>query len=191
MGKRLEGCRIAVLLSDGFEQVELTEPMKALREQGAMVHLVSPNKTTVQGHNHRDQADKFPVDTPLDQARPDDYQALFIPGGLFSPDALRINDRALGFVRAFFESGKPVAAICHGPQVLINAGTVKGRRMTGYKAIQKDLANAGASVSDEPVVVDQGLVTSRNPDDIPAFNGKMIEEFAEGRHRGQHAAASA
>ncbi|WP_029004816.1 type 1 glutamine amidotransferase domain-containing protein [Azorhizobium doebereinerae] len=189
MANRLDGRKVAVLVADGFEQVELTEPVKALKAAGAEVRIVSPAKGRVQGVNHDRKADTVAVDVPLDGANPTDFDALMLPGGVLNPDALRVNDKAIAFTRAFFQAGKPVAAICHGPQLLISAGVVKGRRMTGYKAIQVDLANAGAQVSDTAVVVDQGLVTSRNPDDIPAFNGKMVEEFAEGRHRGTKAAA--
>lgn len=188
MTERLDGRRIAVLVADGFEQVEMTEPVKALKQAGAKVEIVSPASAQVTGHKHLDKGDSFPVDVPLERAEPDGYDGLLIPGGVHSPDQLRMNDRALGFVRSFFESGKPVAAICHGPQLLISAGVVDGCEMTGYKAIQVDLENAGATVHDREVVVDQGLVTSRSPDDIPAFNAKMIEEFAEGRHNGRMAA---
>lgn len=187
MARRLDGKTIAVLVSDGFEQVEMTRPVEALKEAGATVRVVSPQGGDVHGNHHREHGDAFPVDVELDSASAGDYDGLLIPGGLFSPDHLRTNDKALDFARAFFKDGRPVAAICHGPQVLISAGLVKGRRMTGYKAIQTDLANAGATVEDQPVVTDQGLVTSRSPDDIDAFNPKMIEEFAEGRHRARAA----
>jgi protease I len=188
MPERLDGRRIAVLVANGFEQVEMTEPVKALKQAEAKVEIVSPESSQVTGHKHLDKGDSFPVDVQLDRAAPDGYDGLLIPGGVHSPDQLRMNDRALGFVRSFFESGKPVAAICHGPQLLISAGVVDGCEMTGYKAIQVDLENAGATVHDREVVVDQGLVTSRSPDDIPAFNAKMVEEFAEGRHTGRMAA---
>ncbi|MEO3432219.1 type 1 glutamine amidotransferase domain-containing protein [Inquilinus sp. CAU 1745] len=187
MARRLDGKTIAVLVSDGFEQVEMTRPVEALKEAGATVRLVSPESGDVHGNHHREHGDAFPVDVELGSAMDSDYDGLLIPGGLFSPDLLRTDDRALSFVKAFFRDGRPVAAICHGPQVLISAGLAKGRRMTGYKAIQIDLANAGATVEDQPVVTDQGVVTSRSPDDIDAFNPKMIEEFAEGRHS-RHAA---
>jgi protease I len=187
MTERLDGRRIAVLVADGFEQVEMTEPVKALKQAGATVEIVSPASGQVTGHKHLDKGDSFPVDVPLDRANPDGYDGLLIPGGVHSPDELRQSERALGFVRGFFETGKPVAAICHGPQLLISAGVVEGCEMTGFKAIQVDLKNAGATVYDREVVVDEGLVTSRSPDDIPAFNAKMIEEFAEGRHGGRMA----
>ena len=182
MPERLDGCRIAVLVANGFEQVEMTEPVEALKRAGAKVEIVSPESAQVTGHKHFDKGDSFAVDVPLDRARPDGYDGLLIPGGLHSPDRLRTDRKALDFVRSFFEAGKPVAAICHGPQLLISAGVVEGCEMTGYKAIQIDLRNAGATVYDREVVVDQGVVTSRSPDDIPAFNERMLEEFAEGRH---------
>ncbi len=189
MANRLDGRKIAVLVANGFEQVELTEPVKALKAAGADVKIVSPETGKVQGVNHDKPADSIAVDLALERADPAQFDALMLPGGVMNPDALRINEGAIAFTRAFFKAGKPVAAICHAPQLLISAGVVKGRKMTGYKAIQVDLANAGAQVSDTAVVVDQGLVTSRNPGDIPAFNAKMIEEFGEGRHAGQRTAA--
>jgi len=182
MPERLDGRRIAVLVANGFEQVEMTEPVKALKRAGAKVEIVSPESAQVTGHKHLDKGDSFPVDVPLDQAASDGYDGLLIPGGVHSPDRLRTDKKALSFVRGFFEAGKPVAAICHGPQLLISAGVVEGCEMTGYKAIQIDLRNAGATVYDREVVVDQGVVTSRSPDDIPAFNERMLEEFAEGQH---------
>lgn len=189
MATRLDGRKIAILATDGFEQVELTEPMKALKDAGATVAVVSPKSGRIQGFKHDKPGDAVNVDQDLASADAGSFDGLLIPGGLFNPDALRTDDRAKSFARAFFEAGKPVAAICHGPQVLISAGLVKGRRMTAWEAVQVDLQNAGAIVSDEPVVTDQGLVTSRKPDDIPAFNAKIIEEFAEGRHSGQRHAA--
>lgn len=190
MTTRLDGRKIAILAADGFEQSELTEPMKALEDAGATVSVVSPKGGSVQGFKHDKPGESVKVDQDLQSADAGAFDGLLIPGGLFNPDALRTDETALRFARAFFEAGKPVAAICHGPQVLISAGVVKGRRMTGYKAIQVDLKNAGAVVTDEPVVVDQGLVTSRNPNDIPAFNAKIVEEFAEGRHSGQRRSAA-
>jgi protease I len=189
MPNRLDGKRIAILATDGFEEVELTKPMQALKEEGAKVEVVSLKTGSIQGFQHDKPGQSVPVDRALSEAKPDDYDGLMLPGGLFNPDALRTEEKVLSFVRAFFTAGKPVAAICHGPQILISADLVKGRTMTGWQAIQKDLANAGATVRDEPVVTDQGLVTSRKPDDIPQFNSKMIEEFAEGRHKGQQQAA--
>jgi protease I len=185
MAGELSGKKIAMLVADGFEQVELTGPKKALEEAGAKVSIVSPNKDQVKGWQTTDWGDEFPVDVPLDQARAEDFDALVLPGGVMNPDKLRRNEWALHFVRAFFESGKPIGAICHGPWTLIDAGIVAGRRMTSYESIQADLKNAGAEWMDQPVVVDNGLVTSRKPDDIPAFSSKLIEEIAEGVHAGR------
>jgi protease I len=179
MEQKLKGKKVAILVADGFEQVELTEPKEALEQAGALTHIVSPNKGQVKGWNHTEWGDKFPVDAVLDKADPGDYDALLLPGGVMNPDKLRRNEHALRFVRAFFDSDKPVAAICHGPWTLIDAGVVKGRNLTSYESIQMDLKNAGAKWVNEEAVVDQGLVTSRKPDDIPAFNRKMIEEFAK------------
>lgn len=190
MANRLDGRKIAVLVASGFEQVEFTGPVKALKDAGATVTVVSPTSGTIQGFDHDTPADTFQVDQELGSADAGAFDGLLIPGGLFNPDALRREQKALDFATAFFEAGKPVASICHGPQVLISAGLVKDRKMTGFEAIQIDLKNAGAIVSDEPVVTDNGLVTSRNPDDIPAFNAKIIEEFAEGRHAGHHRSAA-
>lgn len=182
MNHDLHGKRIAILVADGFKQVELTEPKKALEQAGARAEIVSPAKGKVKGWLQAEWGDEFPVDVPLDRADATQYDALVLPGGVMSPDKLRRNEKALQFVRAFFEAGKPVAAICHGPWTLIDAGVVRGRRVTSYESIQSDLKNAGAQWVDQEVVVDNGLVTSRKPDDLPAFNRKMIEEFAEGRH---------
>jgi len=174
--------RVAILAADGFEQVELVKPMKALQEAGAHVSIVSTNPKKIQGMHHADKGDEFTVDTPLEAARPKEFDALMIPGGLMNPDTLRSTPKAVAFVRAFANDGKPIAAICHAPWVLIEAGLVRGRTLTSWPAIQSDIKNAGGKWVDEEVVVDNGLVTSRKPDDIPAFNAKMIEEFAEGRH---------
>src|SRR5262245_52571735 len=175
MTLQLNGKRIAILVADGFEQVELTEPRKAIEQAGARAQIVSPAKGQVKGWNHTDWGEPFPVDVPLDQARPDDYDGLLLPGGVMNPDKLRMNKRAVQFVQAFFDAGKPVAAICHAPWTLIAAGAVGGRTLTSYPSLQTDLKNAGARWVDQEVVVDNGLVTSRNPNDIPAFNRKMIE----------------
>ncbi len=182
MEQKLTGKKVAILVAEGFEQVEMTKPREALNEAGAETSIVSPSLGKIQGMNHADKGDKFDVDIPLSEARPEEFDALMIPGGLINPDQLRSTEEALEFVRHFFEKGKPVAAICHGPWVLIDAGVVRNRTMTSWPAIKTDLRNAGATWVDEEVVVDNGLVTSRKPDDIPAFNKKMIEEFAEGRH---------
>jgi protease I len=185
MASKLKGKKVAILVDDGFEQVEMTEPRRALDEEGAETVLVSPEDGEVKGWEHTEWGDTFKVDVPLGEADPDEYDALLLPGGVMNPDKLRRNEKALAFVRAFFEAGKPVAAICHGPWTLIDAGVVEGRKMTSYHSIQTDLKNAGAKWVDREVVVDQGLVTSRKPDDLPAFIDKTIEEFAEGRHEGQ------
>jgi protease I len=187
MAQELQGKRVAALVTDGFEQSELLEPRKALQEAGAEVHVIAPKGPTVRGWSKGNWADEVKVDRTLAEARPGDYDALLLPGGVHSPDKLRINEEALAFVRAFGEAGKPIAAICHGPWTLIDAGLVRGRRMTSYASIKTDLINAGAIWENQQVVVDQGLVTSRNPGDIPAFNAKMIEEFKEGVHKARAA----
>ena len=191
MAGRLNGKKVAILVTDGFEQVEMTKPREALDEAGAETKIVSLNPGKIQGMHHADKGDKFDVDLTLDEARPDEFDALLIPGGLMNPDALRSNDDALEFTRHFFREGKPVAAICHGPWVLIDAGVVRGRTLTSWPAIKTDVKNAGGKWINEEVVVDNGLVTSRKPDDIPAFNKKMIEEFCEGRHEAMAGARSA
>jgi len=188
LADELKDRMVAVLATDGVEQVELTEPVKALKAAGATVHVVSPQKGTLQGWNHFDKADAIPVDRVLDQADPAQYAALLLPGGVINPDQLRLQPKAIAFVRHFVEQRKPIAAICHGPWTLIDAGGVRGRRMTSWPSLRQDLTNAGATWVDEQVVTDQGLVTSRRPDDIPAFNRKMVEEFREGRHRARQAA---
>ena len=191
MARKLDGKKVAILVTDGFEQVELTKPREALDEAGADSKIVSLKPGKIQGMHHADKGDKFDVDLTLDEARPEEFDALMIPGGLINPDALRLNDDALEFTRQFFREGKPVAAMCHGPWVLIDAGVVRGRTLTSWPAIKTDVKNAGGKWINEDVVVDNGLVTSRKPDDIPAFNEKMIEEFCEGRHKAMATAASA
>ncbi len=191
MAGKLEGKKVAILVADGFEQVEMTGPRKALDDAGAETKIVSLKSGQIQGMHHMDKGDKFDVDLTLDDARAEEFDALMIPGGLYNPDALRSNEDALNFARHFFAAGKPVAAICHGPQVLISVDLVRGRTMTSWPAIKADMRNAGARWVDEEVVVDNGLVSSRKPDDIPAFNKKMIEEFCEGRHGAMAGAASA
>ena len=183
MTQQLSGKRIAALVDDGFEQVELTEPKKAFEAAGAKVDIVSPQQRKVKGWQHAKWGDELAVDRPLEQARENDYDGLLLPGGVMNPDRLRANARAVEFVRAFVQSGKPIAAICHGPWTLIEANGVKGRRVTSWPSLQTDLKNAGATWVDEPVVIDKGLVTSRKPDDIPQFNAAAIEEFAEGVHQ--------
>lgn len=180
----LEGKTVAMLIEEGFEQIELTSPKEALEAAGAKVSVVSPQKGKVKGWNRTKWGIKVPVDVPLASAKADDFDALVLPGGVMNPDKLRRNEWALQFVKAFFDAGKPVAAICHAPWTLIDAGVVSGRRMTSYESVQTDLKNAGAIWVDEEVVVDNGLVTSRKPDDLPAFNAKMIEEIQEGVHAG-------
>jgi protease I len=187
----LNGLRVAILVADGFEQVEMTEPRKALDGAGAKTQIVSPMQAQVQGWKHFDKADSFKVDVPLKQADADDFDALLLPGGVANPDQLRMIPQAVSFVRAFFDSGKPVAVICHGPWTLIDAGVVKGRKITSWPSLKADLSNAGANWVDQEVVTDNGLVSSRKPDDLPAFNRKMLEEFGEGRHARQASKASA
>ena len=180
--QRLNEKRVAILATDGFEQAELEEPMKALQQAGATVSIISPKKGKIQGMQHADKGDQFDVDIPLSHARQENFDALVLPGGLMNPDELRSTPEAVEFVREFGQTGKPIAAICHGPWLLIEAGLVEGRRLTSWPAIQTDIKNAGGIWTDEEVVVDNGLVTSRKPDDIPAFNAKVIEEIAEGVH---------
>ncbi len=185
MNQSLQGKKVAILATEGFEQAELTEPRKALDEAGATTHLIAPKAGEIKAWDEKEWGATFPVDVPLGQANPGDYDALLLPGGVMNPDHLRQDKAAVDFVRSFFEQGKPVAAICHGPQLLIEADVVEGRRLTSYPSLQTDLRNAGAEWVDEEVVTDQGLVTSRTPADIPAFNRKMIEEITEGHHVGQ------
>jgi protease I len=182
MANKLSGKKVAILAANGFEEVELTKPKKALDEAGAKTSVISLKSGKIQGMNHADKGETVAVDQTLGDAKPQEFDALMIPGGLMNPDALRSNDEALEFVRHFFREGKPVAAICHAPWVLIDAGVVRGRTLTSWPAIKTDVRNAGGTWVDQEVVVDNGLVTSRKPDDIPAFNTKMIEEFGEGRH---------
>jgi len=183
--QRLEGRKVAVLATDGFEQRELERPVEALRQAGAQVQVVAPHGGEIQGFDHHDKGRMVAVDRELAQASPDDYDALVLPGGVINPDQLRLSPEAIDFIRAFVEGDKPIAAICHGPWTLINAEGVAGRRMTSWPSLRVDLENAGAEWLDEQVVVDRGLVTSRKPDDLPAFCAKMIEEFAEGAHTGR------
>jgi protease I len=181
MGK-LTGKKVAIITQNGFEEVELTSPKKALEEAGAIVHIVSPEKGKVKAWNHDHWSIELPVDVQLPAANAEDYDALVIPGGVLNPDQMRMNKDCVAFTQEFLEASKPVAAICHGPQLLIETGMISGKEMTSYPSIKTDLINAGASWHDEEVVVDNGLVTSRSPKDLPAFNKKMIEEIAEGIH---------
>jgi protease I len=179
---QLDGKRIAILATDGFEQSELLEPKKALEQAGAKVEVISPKQGHIRGWKMKDWGDTVPVDRPLSAARVEDFDGLVVPGGQINPDLLRVEPKAVQFVRDFFASGKPIGAICHGPWLLIEAGVIKGCRATSYHSIKTDMKNAGANWVDEPVVVDKGLVTSRKPDDLEQFSQKLIEEFAEGRH---------
>jgi len=180
MSDDLKGKRIAILLTDGFEQVEMTEPRKALNGVGAITELVSPAQGQVQAMKHHEKGDQFPVDVPLERASADSYDALLLPGGVQNPDQLRTISKAVEFVKAFFDEGKPVAAICHGPWMLVEADVVRGRTLTSWPSLKTDIRNAGGKWIDLEVVTDHGLVTSRKPDDIPVFNRKMIEEFSAG-----------
>jgi protease I len=182
MGDALKGKKIAFLATDMVEQVELTEPWKAVEDAGGTPELISIKPGKIQGFNHYDKADTFKVDKTLEEVSASDYDGLVQPGGVGNPDTLRGDENAVGFVREFFEQGKPVAVICHGPWMLVEAGVVRGRKVTSWPTLQTDIRNAGGNWVDQEVVVDNGLVTSRKPDDLPAFNKKMVEEFAEGKH---------
>lgn len=185
----LTGKRIAILATDGFEQSELLEPLHALRAHGAQVDVVAPQPGAIQGFKHFEKGDRVDVDYVLSDVNAKAYDALVIPGGLFNPDALRVDEQALAFTRGFFQAGKPVGAICHGPWVLANADVLQGRTVTSVPNIRKDLENAGAQWKDHEVIVDKGLVTSRTPKDLPAFCAKLVEEIAEGQHGGQRRSA--
>ena len=178
MKQTLQGMKVAILVADGFEQVELEQPKLALEAAGAETQIVSPAQGEVQGWHHFDEGDRFPVDVPLAQARSMDFDALLLPGGVANPDQLRMQPQAVQFVKDFFAAGKPVAVICHGPWTLIEAGVVRGRTITSWPSLKTDLINAGATWVDQEVVTDQGVISSRQPADIPAFNQQMIEEFA-------------
>lgn len=192
MFDQLQGKRIAFLMAnEGVEQVELTEPLEAVRAAGAEAELLAPEAGDIQAFNHLDKAEKFAVDRVVGDADAGEYDALVLPGGVANPDQLRTREEALKFVRAFFEAGKPVGVICHGPWTLIEAEVVRGRTLTSWPSLQTDLRNAGAEWVDEEVHVDQGLVSSRKPDDLEAFTAKIVEEFAEGVHEGQRVPASA
>jgi protease I len=183
MADTLKGKKVAILVAnEGIEQVELTEPRKALEEAGATVELLAPESGEAQAFNHLDKADSFPVDRAVGDADAGDYDALMLPGGVANPDNLRTHPEAVSFVRGFFDAGKPVAAICHAPWTLVEADVLRGRTITSWPSLQTDVRNAGGTWVDEQVVVDAGLVTSRKPDDLEAFNAKMVEEFAEGPH---------
>ncbi|GAA4929269.1 type 1 glutamine amidotransferase domain-containing protein [Mucilaginibacter defluvii] len=179
---KLSNRKVAILTEEGFEQVELTSPKEALEAAGAVVHIISPKSGKIKAWNHTDWGVEVNVDVELSNASPDDYDALVLPGGVLNPDKLRLNKEAVAFASAFLDEGKPVAAICHGPQLLIETGMIKGRTLTSYPSLETDLKNAGAEWVDQEVVTDKGLVTSRTPDDLEAFNRKTIEEIAEGIH---------
>ena len=186
MADELNGKRIAFLMAnEGVEQVELVEPRKAVEEAGAEVDLVAPEKDDIQAFNHLDKADTFEVDKTTSQAKAEDYDGVVLPGGVANPDTLRQDKDAVRFLREFFAAGKPVGAICHAPWMLVEADVVDGREVTSFPSLQTDIRNAGGNWVDEEVVVDSGLVTSRKPDDLPAFNSKIVEEFAEGVHEEQ------
>ena len=191
MAAELKGKRVAFLAADMFEEAELAGPWKALEQAGAELELVSLEDGEIQGFDHYDKAGSFKVDKTVEEASANDYDALVLPGGVGNPDNLRQDENAVSFVRDFFEQGKPVGAICHAPWTLIEAGVVRNRTLTSFPSLQTDLRNAGANWVDEEVHVDNGLVTSRKPDDIPAFNKKVIEEIREGRHQAQKANAEA
>jgi protease I len=185
MANRLSGRKVAFLATDGVEQVELTEPWKAVENEGGTPELISLESGDIQGFDHLDQADTFTVDRPVADADMSDYDGLVLPGGVANPDFLRTNADAVEFTRSFFEAGKPVAAICHAPWTLVEADVVRGRTLTSWPSLRTDIENAGGTWVDEDVRVDSGLVTSRKPDDLPAFCEKLVEELCEGRHKGQ------
>jgi protease I len=191
MSDQLQGKRIAFLMAnEGVEQVELTKPLETVRDAGAEADLLAPESGEIQAFNHLDKGDTFPVDRPVGDADASDYDALVLPGGVANPDVLRTKTEAVEFIRAFFQTGKPVGVICHGPWSLIDAGVVEGRTLTSWPSLETDLRNAGAEWVDEEVHVDQGLVSSRKPEDLEAFDAKIVEEFAEGVHEGQRASVA-
>ena len=188
MGTQLNGKRIAFLATDGVEQIELTTPWETVEQAGGIPELVSLQPGEIQGFDHFEKGDRFPVDTPVSQADPSDYDALVLPGGVINPDILRTDQGAITFVRAFFEQRKPVGAICHGPWSLVEANVVEDRRLTSWPSLKTDIRNAGGIWVDEEILVDRGLFTSRKPDDLPAFCAKLVEEVAEGVHAEQREA---
>ena len=188
---QLDGLRVAILVDNGFEQVELTQPKQALEDAGAVAKIVSPQSGEVRGWNHTEWGDSLPVEVPLEQARAEEFDALVLPGGVMNPDFLRIKPKAVALVKAFFDAGKPVAAICHGPWTIIEAGAARGRRIASWPSLQTDLRNAGAEWVNQDVVVDGNLVSSRKPDDIPAFNREMIALFGRAAREGARGAQRA
>jgi protease I len=189
MADELNGKKVAILAADGVERVELVEPRSAVEDAGAQTELLSLQSGEILSMNHDiEHADKFPVDREVSDASVDDYDALLLPGGTVNPDKLRMDEDAVAFVRDFFNSGKPIGVICHGPWTLVEADVVRGRQITSWPSVRTDLRNAGAEVLDQEVVTDEGLVSSRSPDDLPAFCSKIVEEFAEGRHEARAAA---
>ena len=188
MADNLNGKRVAILVENGFEQVELEGPKQALDQAGARTEIVSPVQGQVKGWQQTNWGNPFAVDVQLNDANPNNYDALLLPGGVINPDKLRMNPQAVEFVRAFWDAGKPIAAICHGPWMLVETGIVEGRQVTSWPSLKTDILNAGGDWVDQEVCVDSGLVTSRKPDDIPAFNAKMVEEFGEGQHNQRMAA---
>ena len=191
MAGKLQGKRIAFMATDMVEQVELTDPWNAVRDEGAQPELVSLKEGEIQGFKHYDKADTFRVDRTVEEARADDYDALVIPGGVGNPDTMRLDENAVELVRQFFEQGKPVGVICHGPWMLVESGVVRGRTVTSWPSLRTDIRNAGGNWVDQEVVVDDGLVTSRKPADLPAFDAKIIEEFSQGRRERQAEKAQA
>jgi protease I len=189
MANELQGMRIAFIATDGVEQIELTEPWKAVEQAGGEPHLLSIKQGEIQGMNHMDKGDQFPVDTLVSDADPTDYEGLVLPGGVANPDFLRMNEDAVRWIRTLFEQGKPVGVICHGPWTLVEADLVRGRTLTSWPSLRTDIENAGGTWVDQECVVDRGLVTSRKPDDLPAFCAKIVEEFGEGVHEEQREAA--
>jgi protease I len=190
MGQRLEGKRVAFLATDGVEQIELTEPWRAVEDEGGTPELVSLESGEIQGFEHLEKGAKFEVDRTVGEASESDYDALVLPGGVANPDFLRMDENAVGFARSFFEAGKPVAVICHGPWTLVEADVLRDRTITSWPSLRTDIRNAGGNWVDQEVVVDNGLVSSRRPDDLPAFCAKLVEEFCEGVHEKQAAGAT-
>jgi protease I len=189
MGTELKGKRIAFLATDGVEQVELTEPWKAVEQAGGTPELISPKSGAIQGFEHHDKGETFQVDKGVQEADPGDYDGLVLPGGVINPDILRTDEASMAFVTAFFQQGKPVGAICHGPWSLVETGIVRGRTVTSWPSLRTDIKNAGGTWVDEELVIDRGLFTSRKPDDLPAFCAKLVEEMGEGVHDEQREAA--